>query len=376
MHTFLSLFSSLDSRAPNKKKHVGVEKTKQNKNRIHIAWQPYILNEYFNGIPGDVHPEVAKLVRRLCVVGGVGLTARLAVPGNPVAALGSFLNRNAVDVDSSPSSSSSFARYGPNHPGFSFPEIPPAAAAGGAHCGYEALCGSKLCAFSGPKHLAWSVPLLPSTYFLPSGHVHFLLFFLPAIFAPGSKIVIRRILAIGAIVIGPLLSMLMSATDVVGLNGGGKGARGGEEGELGSSDGGNTTSTSFSELLGFAAGNAYAQTWPAWWCFMSAGQALLVLAGDLFCRKKGSASEKARAARAAAEWEAAAVLAAAAAAASSAQQQHPHQKKRPQRKVDMNAVASTSVEQEYEVALSPSPSGAVKKSGGGRGGGARRRGAK
>lgn len=210
------------------------------------------------------------------------------MPGNPVMALGSYLNRHAAALPASSSSSpSSFVPFGPNHPGFAFPELPPAAsAAGGAHCGFEALCGAKLCTFEGVRHLAWSVPLLPSTYLLPSGFVHAMLFFGPAIFAPGRKIVVRRVLAIGAFAIGPLFSMVFSATNARGGSGSGK--------ELSSGGDKNETAGLFPESLGFAAGNGYANTWPTWWCFMSAAQALLILVGDVLARDNGGLTERER----------------------------------------------------------------------------------
>lgn len=272
------------------------------KKRLHIAWQPLVVNEYFLGLEGDIHRDVSKLIRGLCVVVGLGLSARLAVPGNPVMALGSYLNRHALPVPSA-SASSSFVPYGPSHPGFAFPELPPAAsAAGGAHCGFEALCGAKLCTFKGVRHLAWSVPLLPSTYLLPSGFAHTMLFFGPAIFAPGSKIVIRRILAIGTFAIGPLFSMIFSATNASRdgiISGGGGGIDGKQMAQL------------FPDSLGFPSGNGYANTWPAWWCFMSAAQALLILVGDVLARdNRDGLTEREKVARVAAVREAAAAAAA------------------------------------------------------------------
>ena len=326
--------------------------TQKNAARLHIAWQPLVVNEYFLGLEGDIHPDVSRLIRGLCTVAGLGLSARLAVPGNPVMALGSYLNRAAAALPlaaaanaSSAAAPLSFVPFGPSHPGFAFPELPPAAsAAGGAHCGFEALCGARLCTFQGVRHLAWSVPLLPATYLLPSGFVHAMLFFGPAVFAPGSKIVIRRILSIGAFAIGPLFSMVFSATGAT------------------SSDGA-ATAALFPEALGFPAGNGYANTWPAWWCFMSAAQALLILIGDVLARdgEQGlTERERVEAARRAAAREAAA----AAAGKGGAPPSSSRGRGRPP--MNLTASASATVEHEYEVAV-PAPAAVA------RGGSTRRR---
>ena len=272
---------------------------------------------------------------------GLGLSARLAVPGNPVMAIGSYLNRNAAALPFPVSGpASSFVPYGPSHPGFAFPELPPAAsAAGGAHCGFEALCGAKLCTFQGVRHLAWSVPLLPSTYLLPSGYVHALLFFCPAIFAPGSKIVIRRILSIGAFAIGPLFSMVFSATNATR-----------EDSEK--------MAALFPESLDFPAGNGYANTWPAWWCFMSAAQALLILVGDVLARDNEGLTEREHCERVEAERRATAAKASAGKGGAPASSR---------RRPPMNLTASAAVEHEYQVAVPAASAGAA------RGGGSRRR---
>jgi len=312
-----------------------------------------------------MHQDVSRLIRRLCVVAGFGLSARLAVPGNPVMALGTYLNRNAIPVSSSASSPpSTFVPYGPSHPGFAFPELPPAAsAADGAHCGFEALCGAKLCTFQGVRHLAWSVPLLPSTYLLPSGFVHAMLFFGPAIFAPGSKVVIRRILAIGAFAIGPLFSMLFSATNASREGVVVKNADGETETRLGESA--KLLQRLFPESLGFAAGNGYANTWPAWWCFMSAAQALLILVGDVLARDHVEGlTEREKNARKAAERKAA-EAAAAVEATATAKGGGAAARKRQQ----MNLTASASLEHEYEVVVPPAPAAAAAP----RGGSSRRR---
>ena len=351
----------------------------QTKKRLHIAWQPLVVNEYFLGLEGDIHPDVSRLIRGLCTVAGLGLSARLAVPGNPVMALGSYLNRHAAALPlplgdggggALPVAALPFVPYGPSHPGFAFPELPPAAsAAGGAHCGFEALCGARLCTFQGVRHLAWSVPLLPATYLLPSGFVHAMLFFGPAVFAPGSKIVVRRILSIGAFAIGPLFSMVFSATNATrdGPAGGGSASGGAGGGAGGGGDGGKMAAL-FPQALGFPAGNGYANTWPAWWCFMSAAQALLILVGDVLARDNKGLTEREKNALAAAKAAARAAAAAAAAAGGKGGAAFPSSSllSSRSRRPPMNLTASASVEHEYNVAV-PAPAAAA------RGGSTRRR---
>ena len=66
------------------------------------------------------------------------------------------------------------------------PGLPdPAAAGSAAVCAYETMCGPVLCTYRGALHLAWSVPLLPTSYWIPNGALHFILFFLPSLIAPG-----------------------------------------------------------------------------------------------------------------------------------------------------------------------------------------------
>lgn len=198
---------------------------------IHIAFQPLVVNSYLLSNTDDVHPSVATLVRRMGMVVAVGMAARLPFPGNPVMLLGDYLNAGAAPAPG--------AAYDPGHPAARFPELPPSGAAGTA-CGMEGLCGRTLCAFQGTKHLAWSVPLLPAGYILPTGWAHALMFFGPTLLAPGKYAGIRRVIAVGSWLIGPLASMLLSR------------------------------------------GAAYQFEWAAVWCLMSAGQAFGILAADVY----------------------------------------------------------------------------------------------
>jgi hypothetical protein len=36
---------------------------------------------------------------------------------------------------------------------------------------FENMCAAQVCTFSTPNHLAWSVPLLPPSYYSPNGYM-------------------------------------------------------------------------------------------------------------------------------------------------------------------------------------------------------------
>lgn len=201
---------------------------------LHVAFQPAVVNQSFLHL---THPAVASLVSRLSWLVGILLALRLPFPGNPVAALGTWLNgtgpagasRGLFSLANPPLFDPSTAR---------FPDIPPAWTAGRACAVGDAMCGQRLCVFQGSRHLAWSVPLLPSSYFLPGPFAHFLLFFGPALLLPGPDAGPRRVTAAVCLLLGPLLSMTA------------------------------------------ARGASYALEWPAIWCLMSSAQAFLIPVGD------------------------------------------------------------------------------------------------
>ena len=102
------------------------------------------------------------------------------------------------------------------------------------------MCGPRLCSFTGSRHLAWSVPLLPPTYFLPPSFIHFFLFFIPALLVPGEDWRARLVTFVFVLVTGPLVAMPL------------------------------------------ARGKAYNGEWPAMWCLFSVGQALSLLAAEVW----------------------------------------------------------------------------------------------
>lgn len=82
------------------------------------------------------------------------------------------------------------------------------------HCHYmEAFCGPRTCSFKGGAwgHISWELPLLPATYFVPSAFLHAFLFFVPTL-AAGDMV--KRILMVATIFIGPVFSMMYAAKDM------------------------------------------------------------------------------------------------------------------------------------------------------------------
>lgn len=201
---------------------------------IHISLQPLAVNWYFfggeaagdgpyacsarllhlSGRPahvGAARQAMARFILRLSLLAAVLLLLRL--PLLPGGLLG--------------------ARASAAIPDF------PASSTAGVSCGpLDVLTGANTCTFSGPRHLAWRVRLLPSSYFLPGGFVHFFLFYCPVLLAadPPSKALMALVLLTGV-----LPSMALAS------------------GSIGS----------------------YAHEWPAIWCFMSVLQCSLVLAREL-----------------------------------------------------------------------------------------------
>jgi hypothetical protein len=77
----------------------------------------------------------------------------------------------------------------------------------------EAFCGERACSFKGGAwgHISWSIPLAPTTYFLPSSFVHFFMFFVPTLAAGDT---VKRLLMIATIFIGPLACMAIASQEM------------------------------------------------------------------------------------------------------------------------------------------------------------------
>jgi hypothetical protein len=97
-------------------------------------------------------------------------------------------------------------------------------------------------------------PCPPLSYVVPSGYIHFFLFFIPALVAPGRGAGARRAFAITGFLSGPLLSMALSR------------------------------------------GKAYAFEWSSIWCTFSVAQSLCLIVAEARAR----AASRAKRARAAA----------------------------------------------------------------------------
>lgn len=152
---------------------------------IHIAFQPLVVNNYFWADYKVRCPDLTRFILRMCTLGGVMMLMRL--PGMPLGWLGDRVHEI-------------------------IPDLPPSSMAGKA-CGYlESSCAPTLCSIKGGGmgHVSWGVPLLPATYFIPGGFIHFFLFFVPTLLAGAG---VRRKLMVGTLIIGPLLSMWMTKGD-------------------------------------------------------------------------------------------------------------------------------------------------------------------
>lgn len=121
---------------------------------VHIAFQPFYsahLSCAFVRNPKNV--AQFELVKRLQLIGGTFICLRWALTYVDVSTLA------ALGIDS---------RYAFD-----------AAQWAGVGTEIEWLSGPVLCTYKGFKHLAWSVPLLPTSYYMPSMGLHLFLMFIP-----------------------------------------------------------------------------------------------------------------------------------------------------------------------------------------------------
>ena len=108
---------------------------------LHIAFQPYVMNiirKYSDNVNNRIkYNDKYNIISNLCIVVGIYLSLRhlfgLLLPNN----------LNYIDQLDEP------------------------------------LMGNKLCTFKGNLHLAWSIPLLNPSYFVPNMNLHFFFFFIP-----------------------------------------------------------------------------------------------------------------------------------------------------------------------------------------------------
>lgn len=220
---------------------------------VHVAFQPLSMNAYLFSGPGHYSTPAGKAKRqavlRLCLASAVLTMARLP-HFNPLVWLGPRWD--------------AFAAHW-------LPELPTLDMAGKACGKFDALCGRQLCTYKplpgqgGSGHLAWSLPLLPSTYFLPNAALHFFVFFMPG-FVMGRHLVDYLMFPV-LLLTGPLVSMWLSATPA-------------------------TTGAAAGALSA-----SYGHEWPSVWCMLSVMQVALafVREGILTSGKSGRAAKKAAA---------------------------------------------------------------------------------
>jgi hypothetical protein len=149
---------------------------------IHICFQPLSVNVFV--MREEPNRDVAKTVFGLCIMAGIFEAFRLP-----------YLGLNSL----------------PSWVRTYLPGLPDVALAGSPEvCAWEDICGPLTCARRGKLHLAWTVPLAPPAYFAPSGFVHFLLFFGPALVAPGVWHLERIAFVVVALLSGPVAAQAAS----------------------------------------------------------------------------------------------------------------------------------------------------------------------
>lgn len=118
---------------------------------LHVCYQP-LFTHYLSCAFMKKEGNVAQfqLIRRLCLVGGTILLARhlLALYPHALEFAGIPASSPVLDVD-------------------------------GGRLATEWLSGPVLCTYQGLTHLAWSIPLIPPSYYVPSMQLHSFLMFVP-----------------------------------------------------------------------------------------------------------------------------------------------------------------------------------------------------
>ncbi|KAI8471998.1 MAG: hypothetical protein J3K34DRAFT_415356 [Monoraphidium minutum] len=149
---------------------------------IHVCFQPLSVNMFL--FQNEPNRDATRTIYKLCLVTGV-----LGVLRVPYLGL-AHLPPAALEL---------------------VPGLPDLKLAGTqAVCAWETVCGPRTCTTRGNLHLAWSLPLLPPSYFIPSGFVHFLMFFAPAFVMPGTWSFVRKVFAVVVVITGPMATQLAS----------------------------------------------------------------------------------------------------------------------------------------------------------------------
>ncbi|KAF8067160.1 hypothetical protein HT031_002207 [Scenedesmus sp. PABB004] len=198
---------------------------------LHVMFQNVPVNLYFLSPENGVHPDVLKLVLWMASLGGaMGFLVKLPWP---------------VWLGASPHMLDRLAATLPEF--FSFTQAGTEAA-----CRFETMCGPRVCTISTPRHIAWMMPILPPSYFLPSGFLHFFFFFFPTVIM--VKRPAARLAMFAALLTGPLLTQWLAAHDPA----------------------------------------TYKYEWPATWCYASIAQCTVALVLELMWPAAGSKASAAR----------------------------------------------------------------------------------
>jgi len=159
---------------------------------LHICFQPYFTHYMSCGF---ARTEAAKaqfgLVRRFCLLGGAWLCSRslLAIYPDTFERLGV----SALFGDS---------EYLSNGGGSE------------GHLPREWLSGGVLCTYQGTKHLAWSVPMISPSYYVPAGSIHSFLMFSPFFLVQHGNWVLNCfnwMCGLSIFLIGPVLGDLITS---------------------------------------------------------------------------------------------------------------------------------------------------------------------
>lgn len=188
---------------------------------LHVSAQPFVINATLLE-EDDVGAGARSAVVRLSAAAGTLLALRLPFRFSPMLAIGGLL-----------------------------PDLPSEATAG-VCARYDPLCGGELCSYQGVRHIAWSLPLLPATYFVPGGFIHFFLFFGPALLLAGPRAPIRRVVVTIALALGPVTAMALVRK-----------------------------------------AESYQHEWAAVWCLVSAAMTFLIPLGDAVAERLAAAKRRA-----------------------------------------------------------------------------------
>lgn len=152
---------------------------------LHICFQPLFTTWMSCGFARSVESRVQfKLVNRLCFCGGAWLFGRSLLALYP----GFFDNLGLGEIIGN---AEYYGTGGDN-----------------GHNPRDWLSGGVLCTYKGTKHLAWSVPMVSPSYYVPAGSIHSFLMFMPFFLVDHGKFSINLFnwtCGLAAFLFGPIL---------------------------------------------------------------------------------------------------------------------------------------------------------------------------